>query len=722
VIAAVLAALLSAPVASLSLRADLTADTPTIDGQLDESLWLRAATATGFIQAEPRAGERARRETEVKVAYSRDLLLIGARLYDDEPSRIVASEYQRDAMLQAEDSFEVFLDTFRDSRNAFYFATNAVGARLDGLVRAEGAALNFEWDGVWDVAARVDADGWVVEMAIPFNTLRFNSESDAAWGVNFGRVVARTREESYWSPISPDWGFNAKYRVSSYGELTGITEADPGGRVKLKPYGLAGGEHDFEEDDRDLETKVGLDAKLGLSSALNLDLTLNTDFAQVESDLQQVNLTRFPLFYPEKREFFLENAGLFRVGEVTRPFEPAATLLFFSRQIGLSEDGDEIPILGGARLTGRLGRTELGAFHIITDETPLEEQIVPRTSFSALRVKQDVFARSSLGAMLLSKSPASEGDIADGGGNHVGTLDFNFAVSENTDLQAFYAKSDTPGLPGSDHALGAHASWVTDLWSIYGDYADIGEDFNSEMGFVPRTGIYKYRVNSFWSPRPRALGLRQIYIGNDYTLILDREGDLETELNSLSTWAVFESGAVVFADWLYEAEGLTEPFEIRDDVDIPIGDYAFHRFNVGYMGDRSRRVSLNANYSGGGFYDGTLETYSLGVETKLHPRLRASALYSRNDVELPLEGGDFTTNLVVLRGVFAFSPDAFVRALVQYNDDSEEALANVLFRYNYRDGSDLFIVYNEERDILGSSYLPRHRELQVKVTFYAVPF
>jgi hypothetical protein len=722
VLTAVLAALVSAPVASLSLRADLTADTPTIDGRLDESLWLRAATATGFIQAEPRAGERARLETEVKVAYSRDLLLIGARMYDDEPSRIVATEYRRDALLQAEDSFEVFLDTFRDSRNAFYFATNAVGARLDGLVRGEGAALNFEWDGVWDVAATVDENGWAVEMAIPFNTLRFNSESDEAWGVNFGRVVARTREESYWSPISPDWGFNAKYRVSSYGALEGITEADPGGRLKLKPYALGGGEHDFEEDDRDLETKVGIDAKLGLSSALNLDLTLNTDFAQVESDQQQVNLTRFPLFYPEKREFFLENGGLFRVGEVTRPFEPAGTLIFFSRQIGLSEDGDEIPILGGARLTGRLGRTELGAFHIVTDETPLEEELVPQTSFSALRVKQDVFTRSSLGAMLLSKSPATEAETPESGANHVGALDFNFAISENTELQGFVAKSETPGLAGSDHAIGAHGSWVTDLWSIYGDYTDIGEDFNSEMGFVPRTGIYKYRVNSFWSPRPRALGLRQIYVGNDYTLILDRQGELETEINSLGTWAVFDNGTVLFGDWIYEAEGLTEPFEIRDGVDVPVGDYAFHRFNLGFMGDQSRKVSLSGNLSGGGFYDGSLLSYSLGVETKLHARLRASALYSRNDVELPIPGGDFTTNLVVLRGVFAFSPDAFVRALLQYNDDSEEALANILFRYNYRDGSDLFIVYNEDRDIAGSGYLPRHRELQIKVTFYAVPF
>ncbi len=348
--------------AQTQIEAHFTEEIPRIDGRLDEALWKKTQVATGFVQSEPRPGEPAEKETEVLVAYTRDHLLIGARLKDHDPSRIVATEYRRDAPLNSEDSFEVFLDTFRDRRNAFYFATNAVGARLDGLVRGEGTALNFEWDGVWDVAAAVDGSGWVVEMSIPFNTLRFDSSSDVGWGVNFGRNVARTREESYWSPISPDWGFSAKYRVSSYRELHGLEEASPGGHVKLKPFGLEGASREYDEADRELELAFGLDAKIALSSALNLDLTANTDFAQVESDQQQVNLTRFPLFFPEKREFFLENAGLFRIGEVTRPFEPTQTLLFFSRQIGLSEDGDEIPILGGTRFTGRLGHTEIRRF------------------------------------------------------------------------------------------------------------------------------------------------------------------------------------------------------------------------------------------------------------------------------------------------------------------------------------------------------------------------
>jgi hypothetical protein len=715
-----LVALLLSP--NTLLEARFSEQMPRIDGRLEEAVWRTAATATGFIQTEPRAGEPAERETVVLVAYTRDHLLIGARLLDDEPSRIVATEYRRDALLRSEDSFEVYLDTFHDRRNAFYFATNAVGARLDGLVRAEGAALNFEWDGVWDVASRVTGEGWVAEMAIPFNTLRFGDSRGEGWGVNFGRTVARTREESYWSPISPDWGFNAKFRVSAFGELHGLERAEPGGWVKLKPYGLEGASRDYDEPDDELELTGGLDAKLALSSALNLDLTVNTDFAQVESDQEQVNLTRFPLFYPEKREFFLENAGLFRIGEVSRPFEPAQTLLFFSRQIGLSEEGDEIPLLGGARLTGRLGSTEIGAFHIRTEETALEEELVPKTAFSAFRVKQDVFSRSAVGAMLLQKEPASESDPPGAGTNRVVAADFQLSYAENAEVQGFFAKSDTRSLDGSDHAVSVHANWVTDKASVYGDFADFGEDFNSEMGFVPRTGIRKYRLNAFWSPRPRTLGIRQIFLGNDHTCIEDHEGDLETQTNSLGPWLVFDNGSVLFADWLYEAEGLKEPFEIRDDVEIPVGEYRFHRYNMGYIGDQSRSVAPSVVVSGGGFYGGTLLSTMVSLDTKPHPRVRASVSYSRNDVDIPVEGGDFVTNLWIFRGVVAFSPNAFVRALLQLNDDSQEALANVLFRYSYRPGSDLYVVYNEERDTLGGDSVPRNRELLVKITFYFVPF
>lgn len=692
-------------------------DAPRIDGVFDEAFWQQAAIATDFIQTEPNAGEPATQKTEVRVFYTDDTLFIGARLHDTEPDRIVGTEYRRDALLEAEDSFEIFLDTFKDGRNAFYFATNPVGARLDGLMRNEGAVLNLEWDGVWEVAAVRDESGWTAEFSIPFNVLRFSPDRESGWGVNFGRRVARTREESYWAFISPDWGFAAKWRASAYGELVGLGEMTSGGRLKLKPYALASGERDYEEDSSDETITGGLDAKIALSSALNLDITVNTDFAQVESDQAQVNLTRFPLFFPERREFFLENAGLFRIGEVTRPFEPPATLLFFSRRIGLSEDGDEIPIIGGARLTGKLGGTEIGAFHIVTNDINIDDEYFPETGFSSVRVKQDIFARSSVGGMFLNKTPADEGSS-----NQMATVDLNLAPSSNTSINAFVAKSRTPGLDGADHAASVHADWVTDVASIYGDYVDVGEDFNSEMGFVPRTDIRKYRAQAFWSPRPGKLEIRQIFLGNNHVYITDRNGELESQLNTLGPWVLFENGSILSVQWEYSAEGLKEPFEIRDDVEIPIGEYHFNRGNIGFNFDQSRRVAPNAFYSNGGFYNGTLRTIGAGVDTRPHNKLRLSAFYLRNDVSLPIDGGEFTTNLFIFRGIVAFSSDAYVRALVQYNDDAEETLANVLFRYTYRPGSDLFVVYNEDRDNAGSSSFPKHRELIVKLTFYSVPF
>ena len=702
----------------VDVEVEVEVEAPRIDGVLDEAFWKQAAVATDFIQMEPHAGEPATQKTEVLVTYTDDTLLIGARLFDTEPDRIVGTEYRRDALLEAEDSFEIFLDTFRDGRNAFYFATNPVGARLDGLMRNEGSVLNFEWDGVWDVAALRNESGWTAEIAIPFTTLRFPPDSPAGWGLNFGRRVARTREESYWAFISPEWGFNAPWRASAYGGLHGLREASPGGRLKLKPYALGGGERDYEaSDDTEATLTGGLDAKISLSSALNLDITVNTDFAQVESDQEQVNLTRFPLFFPEKREFFLENAGLFRIGETTRPFEPAATLLFFSRRIGLSEDGDEIPIIGGARLTGKLGGTEFGAFHIVTHDTVIDDELFPQTGFSSVRVKQDIFARSSVGGMFLNKAPAEEG-----GSSQLAVADVNLAVTTNTTLNAFMAKSRTPGLVGPDHAAAVHAEWVTDGASVFGDYVDIGDDFNSEIGFVPRTGIRKYRAQTFWSPRPGKLGIRQIFLGNNHIYITDRDGHLESQVNAFGPWTRFENGSIFFANWEYRAEGLKEPFEIKDDVEIPVGEYHFNRFNVSFNFDQSRRVAPSAFFSDGDFFNGTLRTIAIGAETKPHNRLRLSAFYLRNDVSLPIEGGVFKTNLFIFRGVVAFSPRAFVRALIQFNDDSQETLANVLFRYTYRPGSDLFIVYNEDRDTAGASSFPKRRELIVKLTFYTVPF
>jgi hypothetical protein len=700
--------------------APLVQDIPRVDGRLDDAVWRAAAKATHFIQTEPHAGEAAAEPTDVYIAYTPTALLIGARLKDSEAARIVATEYRRDAALDADDSFEVFLDTIHDRRSAFYFATNSVGAQLDALVRDEGAVLNFDWDGVWDVACTRDSEGWTAEMVIPFSTLRFRRDNTDGWGVNFGRNVARTREQSYWTPVDRDWGFMGKWRVSEFGLLKGVTAAEPGGRLQLKPYVLGGVERDYliEPEDPDLRRDIGVDAKVAVTSTLTADFTVNTDFAQVESDQEQVNLSRFPLFFPEKREFFLENAGLFNVGEPVRFEEPPTTLLFFSRRIGLYEDEHEVPILGGARLTGKLGRYDIGVFDIVTNEIQIDDgPLVPQTNFAAFRVKRDVFTRSSFGGLFLSKTPADEGSS-----NQVVAADATIAPNQNTTFRGFVSQSFTPDLRGSSHALGVDGNWQSDKGMVFGSYVDIGDDFNSEMGFLERTGIRKLRGSAFASPRPGVAGIRQAFIGVDHTYITNREGMLETQFNWIGPYLLFDNGSLLAGGWINIAEGLEEPFEIRDEVEIPIGTYRFNQAMVEYRGDRSRVVSGRGGFVVGGFYNGTLRAFNLGVEVRPHLRLGLSVDYSRNRVDVPVEGGDFTTNLVVTRAVLAFSPRAYIRGLFQYNDDDEEATANVLFRYTYRPGADIYVVYNEERDIGVAEPGVKQRELLVKMTFYFVPF
>ena len=458
------------------LDVPLVDEVPVADGRLDEEVWALAAVAGGFTQTEPVDGAEPTYATEVYVAYTRDALLIGARMEDDDPAAIVAREYRRDANLESDDNFFIVLDTYHDHRSAVFFSTNAVGTRQDGLVQNEGAAINNEWDGVWRVGSRRTEDGWATEMVIPFETLRFPSGTPE-FGVNFGRQVARTREISFWAPISVDWGFNAMWRVSAYGVMHGMEHANPGGRIKLKPFGVAGITGEGEE--RAGNTDLGLDAKVGLGSNLNLDVTLNTDFAQVEADEQQVNLTRFELFFPEQREFFLENAGLFQVGETTRPFEPPEMFLFFSRRIGLSDDGEIIPIVGGARVTGKLGATDVGAFHI---RQQAFEGVSPATGFTALRLRRDVLERSSIGVMALDRTEV------DGESHRVGAADFSWAPNESATVTGFAAQSATPGVEGRESAFGVTGQVGDDRWNMFATYTDIGEGFRSELGFVPAPG------------------------------------------------------------------------------------------------------------------------------------------------------------------------------------------------------------------------------------------
>ncbi|MDE2972754.1 MAG: DUF5916 domain-containing protein [Acidobacteriota bacterium] len=691
------------------LNVPLVEEVPVADGRLDEEVWALAAVADGFIQTEPVDGAEPTYATEVYVAYTRDALLVGARMEDDDPAAIVAREYRRDANLESDDNFFIVLDTYHDHRSAVFFSTNAVGTRQDGLVQNEGAAINNEWDGVWRVGSRRTEDGWTTEMVIPFETLRF-PRGTRNFGVNFGRQVARTREISFWAPISVDWGFNAMWRVSAYGVMHGMEHANPGGRIKLKPFGVAGITGEGEE--RDGTTDLGLDAKVSLGSNLNLDVTLNTDFAQVEADEQQVNLTRFELFFPEQREFFLENAGLFQVGETTRPFEPPEMFLFFSRRIGLSDDGEIIPIVGGARVTGKLGATDVGAFHI---RQQAFEGVSPTTGFTALRLRRDVLQRSAIGVMALDRTEI-------GGDSHrVGAADFSWAPNESATITGYAARSATPGVEGRESAFGVTGQVGDDRWNLFTTYNDIGEGFRSELGFVPRTGIRKVRVEGLWSPRIGRYGIRQIFVGPGLIRITEPDGSIQTQNVGFGPFFLFDDGSQFFVQFSRNTEGLSESFELRDGVEINEGQYTTSDLMTMVNTSQSRRVSFNLFAMNNGFFDGRLRVYSPGLAVRPHPRVRLQVNYSRSEVRLPQENGDFNTNLVVLRGLVALSPDAFIRGLLQWNDDDGNFSGNVQLRWNYRPGSDIYVVYNERQPFGMDSDEPSYRELLAKLTWYWVP-
>ncbi|HEX9653740.1 MAG TPA: DUF5916 domain-containing protein [bacterium] len=437
---------------SLQISVNRNGRAPKIDGYLSKNEWKNAAVIFNFTQKEPREGEPVSEPTFVLITYDHKNIYFGIRCFDREPGKIVANEMRRDSDLSNNDYVEIIIDTFYDQRNAYYFATNSLGARLDSEIKTEGAHINWDWDGIWHTSARRDNLGWTAEVEIPFRTLRFEEGEDISWGINFGRYIPRKREEAYWSPISRNDDFDdyGKFKASKFGVLKGIKYQGHDKRLQIKPYAIGGLEKNFvtnrpnvlpsASDNR--VTDVGLDAKVHLTSNIISDLTVNTDFAQVESDVEQVNLSRFNLFFPEKRDFFLEGLDIFNVGEESyaEPF----TLLFFSRQIGLNTDPTtfetrEVPILGGVKTTGKEGSYEVGFLDVVTDDlnyTNLDTSLVtiPKTNYLSLRLKRDIFKRSYLGVMALSKDPLNGDNY-----NRTFAIDGFFSFDNNISLNGYVA-------------------------------------------------------------------------------------------------------------------------------------------------------------------------------------------------------------------------------------------------------------------------------------------
>ncbi|RMH23289.1 MAG: hypothetical protein D6696_01055 [Acidobacteria bacterium] len=681
-------------------------DAPIVlDGRLDEAAWREAPAASGFTQREPRPGEPASERTEVRIVYTPQTLYVGVHCFDREPHKIVAREMQRDGALFRDDSIIVLLDTFDDDRNAYFFETNANGARTDSLITDE-SNFNFDWDGVWDAAAQRGEDGWTAEIAIPFSTLRFDPAAKA-WGLEFRRLIRRKNEDLFWAPIGIDAGLE---RVSKYGALYGIEGVDPGLNLNVKPFVVASA-RDVAGGASEEEGDGGLDVKWGVSRGLALDLTLNTDFAETEVDDQQINLTRFSLFFPEKREFFLENAGIFDFGAELGGGGGAPLLqLFFPRRIGIAS-GEEVPIDWGVRLTGRQGPWNLGLLDVQTGAVTLSDgEPVPDTNWAALRLNRNLGQRSSVGVIATNRAGGA------GDWNRVVGVDLNLKPSDELAVVGFVARSDDAALAsGDDFALGIGASWEGAIWDWGAGFTEIGERFEPDLGFLLRRGVRRYSGEVSYEPRPESRRVRNYSFELEAEVITDRDGVTETEEIQLEPFGIrFESEDrfTFFVERNFER--LFEPFEIVDGVVIATGGYTFHQYGLRFRTNEGRLLVLSGSFSRGGFFDGDRDRLRLTLQARPSRFLRSETTWERNDVSLP--AGSFTTNLVRQRLGLAWSPRTRVDALAQYNDVAELVGVNLRFNWIYKPGADLFVVVNQTWNAPTLSDLTR-ADTQVIVKF-----
>ena len=669
-----------------------------IDGRLDESAWGNAVPVTGFLQSgrSRNPGGPATERTEVRFLYDAGNLYIGAICFESDIDGMVINGLTRDFPTNLGDEFGMIFDTLDDDRSGFFFGTNPASAKADSQLANE-SQYNDDWDAVWDVQVRVEEDRWVAEFVIPFRTLRFSSSASQEWGLNMFRKIRRRNEESYWSPVPRRYGLS---RISLAGTLTGLEDIRQGRNLKVKPYGKAG--FTQERSAGDLETDSdfngGFDAKYGLTQSLTLDVTYRTDFSQAEVDQEQVNLMRFNLFFPEKREFFLENSGVFAFGS-----RRAATfgrgggenlIPFFSRSIGLSSEGTPIPIVGGARVSGTIGRYEVGVLSMKTES----ETGTPSNDFVVGRIKRNLLGNSFVGAIVTSRDSSIEGDY-----NRVYGVDAVFQFYNNLDISGYLLESRTPGTSGHDRAGKLAIGWREDDWNLGGAFEKVEDDFNPELGFIRRDDNSHYSGNFAYEPRLESNErIRNLSFRTRYDFWEGVTGDIETRRYDVTAGVVFENGASINFTTTESFERLNEEFS---RYSIRVGDYAFRDYALSYTSDRSRKVGGTIRYDWGDFWNGTRRSIGGDVTFKPTYHWQIDTTFSRDDIEVPT--GDFVTTLVGLKVLYARSSRSFLNAFLQYNAERNQFSTNIRFNLIHHPLSDIFIVFNERRDTVTGKVVDR---------------
>lgn len=683
-----------------------------IDGRLDEPGWAQVNPLAEFIQSEPDAGHPSSQRTEVRIAVDRNYLYIGAEMHDDNPAGIVPGGLERDSpgiLFEEMDAFGITLDTYLDRRNSFIFFVNPAGGVKDGQGSDDGRTRDYGWDGVVDVRTRMHAGGWTMEMAIPWRTLRFDPSSrDATWGMNVMRRIRRRNEVSYWAPLDRR---NRIFLMSEAGTITGMGELPTSRNLSVKPFSLGSRSSgtSLTDEARGNHADGGVDLKWGITPNLTMDLTWRTDFSQVEVDQEQVNLTRFPLFFPELREFFLENSGTFLFGDLEGgPGGPRLgsslrdLTLFHSRRIGL-RSGRPVPLLGGARLTSRTGALEIGALNVQTESF----EGFPAENFSVLRLRRNVSRTSDVGLILTNRTPTG----ADSGVSNVAMgVDANLRLVNNLYVNTYLAGTRSGNV--KDQAGRLSVGWRDRLWNTAAAIRQVGENFDPAIGFVRRRSIREGYATVGIHPR---IGARRIiemnpWVEGTYTTNLD--GQLESREALAGLGFEFPDRSTVNFRWAERFERLDSPFTVNPGTTIPVGAYRFGEGSATYSSSQGRALSLNAGVSGGGFFDGTRATLTGGIRWQPDRHLVLDLDATRNAVKA--QGTSFTADLYGARVQYALTTRFNVSAFVQRNTSADEIVSNIRADFIHAPLSDLFVLFTERRSANGGGVLERF--VTVKLT------
>jgi hypothetical protein len=670
-------------------------DTPLkIDGQLDEEVYRAVPAAGGFIMQEPGDGDAASEQTDTWVFFDRENLYIAARCWDDHPERWVVTELRRDNnnIIQNE-NLSVALDTFHDRRNGFFFQTTPLGALRDQAFTDEGNP-NSNWNTIRQVKSGRFDGGWTVEMAIPFKSLRYRGSGPQVWGINFRRIVKWKNEISFLTRVPRAYGRDGIFRPSTAGTLVGLETPAQSMNLELKPYAVSSLTTDHASAapfDNRFSRNAGFDFKYGLTRSLIADATVNTDFAQVEEDLQQINLTRFTLQFPEKRDFFVEGQGMFNFGG-TRGNGNDVPILFFSRRIGLSQ-GQSVPVVAGGRLTGTVGKFGIGALNIQTDDKLAAGAVA--TNFSVVRLKRDILRRSNIGILATRRSPAANQSAS----NAVFGADANLAFFRSLNIIGYYARTETSGATGDQSSYRGRFDYAGDRYGLQLEHLLVGDKFNPEIGFMRRTDFRRSSIGARFSPRPKSNRLiRRLDWEAGYDYITDsRRTRVENRQLSGTFQIDFQNSDQWTLDYIHDFEYLPRSFQIAPAVIVPVGGYDYDTARITYELGQQRRVSGRVSIATGTFYDGHKhEANFTSGRVALSARLSIEPGVTMNWIDLPQ--GSFTNRLITARGIFTPSPRMMISSLVQYNASDDSMSSSVRLRWEYIPGSELFLVYSDGRN------------------------